>query len=666
MKIFYLFLFLILISPSVSYAQEYSRDFGVISKEEWDLKTYDKDPEAPAVILFDQGKSIFFDTDEGDYDIRFTRTKRIKILKEAGIDYAEIAIPYYQDGFGKTEEVVSIEAYTYSLEDGSLTRAKLDQNLVYKEKKNNNWYCQKFTLPDVKVGSIIEYKYVVETPFLFNLPGWVFQTSIPTIFSVYQVSMIPFYKYAFLAQGIKHFDYRLSEEDRSERTFGKIVQNYGQNIGSGVVFHDLVHTFAMKNVPAFNDESYITSVDDYIMKVDFQLSNIYYPTGGAKEIMTTWPGLCESLNKHENFGKYVKSCTRSAKKVLESEIDLNGMSQTEKSIAIIEFVRSHYSWNQINSKYASKNSKQLLTEKSGNNADINLFLLALLRTAGVDADPVIISTRNHGKIKVDYPFEYFFNYVVVLVKIDNKSYLTDGTNDLIAYNEIPPSCINEKGLLVDDEELAWISLVNHKNSIDSKNIRIKIDANHFVGEASVSINTSVFESFWYKNSFQNDTAKIREHLLKRGFSKVNMVSSFNFDRNRKPYVISFDSEFPVEQLGNKLVVSPFLNFPIRENKLKQKTRSYPVDFIYSKTEEYNSIIEIPSGYQINSLPGDYHFSDDLVDIEIKFKNGEELIGANASYTLKKSVYQPNEYTTLKHCLDTIVKKFNEQIVFEKI
>ena len=106
-------------------AQEYSKEFRVIGQDEINMSRYSNDSAAEAVILFDIGESKFIDTRDG-YDILFTRTKRIKVLSPYGIKYAEVSIPFYADGSGKTESVESIEAYSYSNDNGKLTKTVLD------------------------------------------------------------------------------------------------------------------------------------------------------------------------------------------------------------------------------------------------------------------------------------------------------------------------------------------------------------------------------------------------------------------------------------------------------------------------------------------------------------------------------------------------------------
>ncbi|AHM61939.1 hypothetical protein D770_18435 [Flammeovirgaceae bacterium 311] len=647
-------------------AQRLSKEFGVISKNEFDYKEYEQDPEAEAVVLFDIGNSVFFEANNG-YDIRFTRTKRVKVLKRAGANQAEVSIPFYVDGFGKSEKIVSIEAYSYNLEPAPLSKKAIDQSSVYEEKINDRWRVKKFVIPDVKEGTILEYKYVLETPFHFNLPDWEFQDKIPTLYSEYTAKLIPFYEYVYLAQGISKFDFQESKPGNETRTFGSVTKAYGQNMGSGFEFKDMVHTYVMKNVPAFRDESYITSPDDYLAKIDFQLAKFHSPRGGTTNIISTWPELSKELLKNESFGKYIRSAEKSARKLLETEVSLAQGSDLEKSKQIVEYVKSSFSWNGYYSKYASKSPKEFLTQKTGNAADINLFLNAMLKAAGINAHPVILSTRNHGKIKADYPFGHFFNYVIVLVEVGDQAYLTDGTEALVAFNRLPPRCINEKGLVVKEDEVPWVDLYSSIQSMDSKLISLSLDPENLTAKALVTVQSTEFEALGYRNLFKDDTTKIRKNLTENGFSHISKVKTFNFKKTSSPYIMAYEGKAALEVIDNKLIVSPFLSYPIQENTLTQKTRSYPVDFIYPKKEQFVSRIDIPAGYKLIGVPEEFVVDDELAEISLKYAITEDnIIEISANYHLKKGVYVAEEYSRIKQYIDMIVKKFNEQLVFEKI
>ena len=255
------------------------RRFMKMTPEEIQLETYKKDPEAGAVVLYDSGKSIFFDTPTG-YDIRFTRHKRIKILKKTGFEHGEISIPFYVDKNANKEKVVSIKATTLNYKNGSLiSTTELDPTTIYEEKINNRWKNKKFVFPNMQEGSILVFMYVLETPFHFNLPNWTFQNKIPTIYSSYEVNMIPFYEYEMLAQGISRFDHQSSIVSKVDRTWGSVIESRAGNVGGGIEFQDMIHTYVLKDLPAFKDESFISSMNDYVIKMDFQLAKVIRPRG---------------------------------------------------------------------------------------------------------------------------------------------------------------------------------------------------------------------------------------------------------------------------------------------------------------------------------------------------------------------------------------------------
>lgn len=307
---------------------------------ELEMKYYKKDKDADAVILFDKGNSEFVEEDRR-YVVHFKRIKRIKIFKESGLKYAEIEIPYYRDG-QQTELVKDIQAVTYNLENGKMVSSKLNPDHIYDEKVDKNWGVKKFAFPNVKEGSVIEYKYRLESPFIFNLADWYFQSDIPTMHSEYIVKMMAIYNYQYIAQGIRNFDVFDSYEEKGiGRRFG-IASKVSNN-----EYNDMVYKFILKDVPAFKDEVFITSVNDNIKKIDFQLSSYYsFTSGKYVDIMTTWEKLCSELITDGQFGKYIKQSEKLAKKELEQESIENISSKQEKLDAIIDFVKKNYKWNQ--------------------------------------------------------------------------------------------------------------------------------------------------------------------------------------------------------------------------------------------------------------------------------------------------------------------------------
>jgi hypothetical protein len=639
---------------SFSFSQEHSRQWGVLNNADQTLSSFKDDPEAEAVILYDIGETYFDDTYEG-FEVLFTRMKRIKILDDAGIDYSEISIPYYVDGNGKTELVKSIKAFTYNYDqNGILEKTELNSKDIFDEKATDKVFLKKFTFPNVKKGSIIEYQYVLRSPFLFNIPDWDFQNKIPTIYSEFIIYVVPFYEYSFITQGISKFDHQNKSQSSQKRAWRSITYN------------DVIYNFAMKDVPAFRNESYITSVNDYIMKIDFQLAKIHNSDGVEKTIITTWPEMIREFKNYDNFGRYIKSGGSISKSILKSEIIFNNVDSLEMAKDLIDYTKHSFNWNGRYSKYASQSPKQFYKTKSGNSADLNLFLVSLLKTAGIHAQPVLISTRGHGKIKADYPFSHFFNHVIVLVKIGSNYFLADGTAALTPYNMIPPNCLNEKGLIMEGKEAKWVILSNNKLSTNKVIININPDPQTLAAKVKVLNAFTEYEAFYYRDRLGENKKDIKDYFIDHGISKIDSTSSHYYKIKERPFTISADGSIEINQIADEIIIYPFLNFPVKENKLKEKTRNYPLDFIYPLEKSFHTFVTIPEGYRLSSYPESFSMDNGMAEIFIETVVMEESLEVLAKFTLKNAVYKPNDYSSIKAYFDMVIKKFNQAVVLEKI
>jgi hypothetical protein len=669
MKKLLLTLIILILFSAIMNSQVVSRDFGVVSMDEINMQRYDKDPSADAVVLFDLGDTRFIDARDYNYDVQFTRVKRIKIFKQAGVKYAEIEIPFYISEKGDAEVVNIIEAFSYNLENGQVNRSSVDPSTIYTEKINDRWSQKKFVIPNVKPGSVIEYRFVLQSPFHFNLPSWRFQDFIPTMYSRYIARIIPFYSYAFIMQGAKRFDSQSSVNDQEERVWGTLTKEHGNDVGEGVRFHDVVNTFVLKDVPAFKDEAYITSPDDYMIKIDFQESMFTTPQGTKTEIISTWPKLVKELLKNDNFGKYMKAADKPAKKIIETELDLNGKNDADICKTVINYVKTGFKWNEYNSLYTGS-LRDFLKQKNGNPAEINLFLTAMLRAAGINASPVIISTRKNGRVNTNYPFLHYFNYVVVLINLGNQQFFADGSDFFTDYNRIPSKCINDKGLLISvsedkPDEVSWVSLNQNYRSVDNKTVTMEIDPATLKISTRVALQAAENDAAWYKETFRNDTTRIKKHFTDQGLTAVNKVSTLNFERNDLPYTIAVEGEAEAEQLNNSLIISPYLSFYPKENKLKQPVRTFPIDFIYANTESYLCRIAIPQGYKVLTLPETFLNDNDIARIKVNYTVTDNLITVESEYSFKKAVNPATDFSNIKSYFDVIVKKFNEQIILVK-
>jgi hypothetical protein len=565
MKTFFIIPLILIIFLIPLKAQDNLRQFGKISQQEADMTACAEDPSAEAVVLFDLGTS-WFSRKENSFDLIFERTTRIKIFNDAGLKWAEIEIPLYQEG-GIYEKTFDIEACAYNYENGKLTKSVFNPKDYHDEKIDDKWIVRKFAIPGARAGSIIEYKYKISSQYLFNLRDWYFQWQIPVEYSEYVVKMIPFYEYTFLLQGANKFDSQESYEE------GGILRQFG-----AYKYHDMVHKYIMKKISAFRDEKFLSSYNDYVMKLDFQLAKVHGYYGGITDIITTWPKMIEDLLRDSDFGKYLKKSENSANEL----ISLSGLSKKEpidRFNAVLDYVKANFDWNGNYRKYASKSIKDFIKDKYGNSADINLFTIGLLNAAKIEAYPVLISTRGHGTIKVDYPFHHLFNYVIIAANIDGHFILSDATEVLCANNRIPPRCINDMGLLIKKDQVTWLGLQSMIPSVTRTGISIAInDSSSF---ADFLCKSREYDAWHNRKSQGEDKKKIADNLSEKGYNFNDAtIEVKNQQEIEKPYLLKYRVQDVTERINGKYYVTPFLNEIIHDNPLKQKVRLHPVDLTY--------------------------------------------------------------------------------------
>jgi len=629
-------------------------DFGKLSAYELEMQFYEKDKDAEAVVLYDLGEIEFQWNPQGGYDVVYERRTKIKIFTDAGLEWGKISIPLYRKG-NIYETLQEVQAVTYRIEGRIYEVIKLDPKSQYTEKVNNYYDLVKFAIPGVKAGCIIEYKYKTRSQYKFQLNDWEFQWRIPVKYSELKAKMIPFYSYVFLLQGTNKFDVRESYEERS------IDQHYG-----AVTFHDVVHVFALNEIPAFHDEGFISSYDDYVIKMGFQLQKITGPTGVETEYLTSWGGLKNELLKMPEFGKYIKASIKKGSKIVEG-MDWKGKTQEEKIKEIIDYVKVSYKWNGKRRYVSQQKLKDFLNSKTGNTAEINLYLTGLLVAAGFDATPVIISTRDHGRIHYDYPFVNFFNNVIVKVDYKDKAMLVDGTSRLYAYNDIPLYCINEKGLIINDGPVQWIDLSIPRNkSVLGKYFTINFDNELQKMDCHFKLHATGYKAVRQKSNYLNGESVFKEDMEEKKYQNIDSIKFNNEDNPDLPYIITCNLEYSTEYIDGKWYISPFLNEPPTENMFKQSVRQNPIDIVYAFSQEYHSEIIIPNGYKISYRPKDNEIDNSLVNMIYSIKQEDNRLMIDAGYTFKGVVYKKEAYGFLKYFYGEVIKQFNDKIVLEEV
>lgn len=638
-------LILLIIFPFSLFAQKPPIKFGNISQEEIDLKLYEKDSSAVAVVLADYGHA-YINISIGK--LIFEKHTRIKILKKEGLDYANASIPLYHQNSAE-ETVSNLKGVTYNLVNGKLEETKISKSSIFTEKYNKNINLQKFAFEDVKEGSIIEYTYKIYSEFFFNYPSWEFQSTIPTIWSEYRADIPDFFFYEKYMQGYTPIS--INEVNQ---------KNQGTDVYTA-------HRWVAKDVPAFKEEPYMTCKDDYLSKINFALSH-YKLNGIVYEIMGSWSKLRENLLKSEYFGQVVDQSAFLNKTV--KELTANVSDPKEKVKIIYNYVKDNVEWNGI-SEYNTNTVKDAFKEGQGTSADINLGLASMLREADIEVDLVLLSTRDHGFIRQQYSMASQFNYVICKVNIEGETFLLDATDRNLPQDIIPERCLNGQGLLISKNRgVEWIPL----NFFDKSKLVISSDFTmDNSGELKGKFDLS--RSRYFARSMREKyNSKGKEEYLKDFVSgKPWTVLASDFEALTEidqPVKAKMDVQISdhVMLAGDMAYVNPFLLTKIEENPFKRLEREFPVDFGSPFENLYVSKLTIPENFVVEELPKSKIIAlpDNAGKYIFNIVNNGKTVFITSNLSINKSLFVQTEYPMLREFYSQVVAMQSEQIVLKKV
>ena len=636
------------------HAYDFKMKFGKINVKNLKMSVYPLDSGAEAVILGDVGITKFvYQQNEGGFDWIFERHVRIKIINKNGYGWANFEIPLYHstNSAGK-ETVSSIKGYTFNIINGKTEREKLSKKNIFEEEKSENWDVVKFSMPNVKEGSIIDVTYEVTSDYLLNLQPWEFQKAIPVVWSEYQVEIPEYFNYLQFTQG-----HAPLYKNETTNKWGSInfVSKYRTsdryttrtNYSTGNVDYQIsIYRFVGKDMPALKYEKFITRPDDFFTKIEFQLATVQWPREPVEKILEVTKTLLES----DDFGRQINRSNFFRNEL--TAIQEKSENKEQEIAAIFDFVRNNIKWNGKSSCYTSQNIKKVLSEGTGNSAEINLLLIAMLREAGFAANPVILSTRDHGRIHPVYPILSKYNYVIAHLVIDDKAFLIDATDPFIPFGHLPARCVNLKGRLITNEGSTWIDLQKTcENQMQFIKAEFDMDQNQLTGSINRSC-TGYLAADERKKIIQNGEEAFIEDIKKE--HKDWEISNCNIKKVKdlnEPLTNELDVKISgnLESAGNIIFIDPFI-------------------FVAPFSDLYQVTINIPEEYEIDELPEKivYALPDNDGIYSYNILQTKNKISITSNLSIKKAFFNAKEYQALRQFFDLIVAKQAEKIVLKKI
>lgn len=640
-----------------SYSQEHGFPFGKITYAELDMAIYPADSNAAAVVLNEFGDA-YFDLDNLNRIYLVYHTK-IKILKEDGKQYGDFEIPLYRRD-AREMRIFNIKASTFNRDGNNWKEVPLDLKKMFYEKVDKETTVAKFALPEVRVGSVLEVMYTLETPFTFNFIPWRFQSEIPKLKSEFWAQYPAYYTYNITLKGFLPLTLNKGE---------LINSCVGSNVPGASGADCSLMKFGMENIPAFQEEEFMTAKRNFLAGLHFELEQVTQTDGSVNKLTKEWRDVEVELKEHESFGMQLKRARN-----IFAERSMALKAETSNAMELVtkihDYCKTTFTWNGENDNFTEVGVKKLTETYRGNSADLNLSMLGMLLEAGIPAEPILLSTRARGLPIMLHPVISDFNYVLIRVQVDGKYYFLDATSPLNTVGYIPERCLNGKGRAL-GETSAWIDLKpNDKRRVVS-DFKIKVDASgSLAGTAMIThygYAANTIRTRYFKEQSTDEYVKARAaewQALETANFKLEQVDDIT-----KPFIEKFEWKLEAENSSTDIMYLPlFLMDRAVKNPFKSKKRFYPVDFGAPEERIYLITLEYPQSLVAEEIPQNIALAMPNAGGRFLF-NVQQFPGkitVSCNLSLNKPVYTSEEYQALREIYTRYIALLQSMIVLKKV
>lgn len=655
-----------------AFAQDYK--FGKISKEELEEKFNPLDSSASATYLYKYRKTFFEYQQQEGFQLITEIHERIKIYNQEGFSYATNQVSLYKNRSDE-EEVNGIKAYTYNLSEGKIEETKLTKEGIFKTEKSKYFNETKFTMPNIKEGSVVEFKYRISSPFYSNVDDFDFQYGIPVKKLEAKFEAPEYFNFKVNMKGFLSIIPK-TETKRDKITFRSKTRTEGNSRSvtrttfnsSDIEFTKNISSYNLTNIPALKEEPYVNSINNYRSSVKYELSYTKFPQSTIEYYSTTWEDVVKTIHESSHFGNELNKTG-----YYEEDIDaiIESISDPMKRIALIfDFVKSRVKWNGYYGKYTSDGVKKAFKNQVGNSAEINLMLTSMLKYAGLKAYPVLVSTRKNGVPL--FPTREGYNYVISYVKLSDGYILLDATNKYSVPNVLPYRTLNWQGRVIAEKGGSkLVDLYPKEKSKNTITVMLNLKEDGSIDGACRSIKTKHSALSYrerYNDADEDDfIEKLENKYNGLEISEFKVTNGLNLS---KPVIESykFVKESQADIIGDKIYFSPMGFLRTAENPFKLEKREFPIDFGYPSSSKYRIIIKLPEGYKIESVPDQVALAlpDNLGVFKYIISENGNSIQLVIETEINESIISPLYYDTIKEYFRQLIEKEAEQVVLTKV
>ena len=314
--------------------------------------------------------------------------------------------------------------------------------------------------------------------------------------------------------------------------------------------------------------------------------------------------------------------------------------------------------------------KKIYSDARGNAADINLMLVSMLRIAGIQADPLILSTRDHGLLNTYFALIQRFNYVAACVTADGERYIVDATDPLRPFNMLPFRCLNGQGWIVNSNGGSWVDL--RSNEQNSETMRFAFDLSEdgaLNGNASNSYES--YDAWTIRKICKLEGEEAYTDMMRsvNNSWRINALELENLGELEKPVLENISLTVPdAAETGEGIMyLNPVIYNRNGSNEFYADERLSPVDIGCPSFRKYSCEITIPEGWSVAELPQSVNLNMAGGGGQFRYTIRTEgrKIFLDTETNLTAVTFPPERYSDLRNFRSNIIRKQAEVIVLKK-
>lgn len=630
--------------------------WGKPTDQELQMTEYAADKDADAVVLYHK-TDVSYQFIGDDFKVYYRVNTRLKVLKPEGKRVADGQIVYMESVTNRSrhELVAGLKATAYNLENGKTVKTKMERSMTSEERLDKNQMVLKFSVPQVKVGTVIEYEYRIESDYYGNIRDWYAQHDIPVLYTCYELSIPEWFSFNIEETGMNHLEKKAYSEPMT-LLFSGGTENILTNI----------KTFVGRNLPALKDDDFVWHAADYGDKVTAELANIFVPGAVYQSYTSTWNDVDGQLMNDEDFGGRLKRSSP-----LKAEITAAGIpgisDKKERIAAVWQLLKSKVRWN---GKYAfwGESASKILKEGSGTNADINFLLINMLKDAGIGATPVIMRTRDSGILPLSHSsLKYLNTFVVGIPMTDSGMVYLDGSAEDGYLNVLPAKLLVTRARVLQKTGAdLWVNLQDNARSRETTSIQAQLGTDGLLKgqKSSMLLEEAAAAKRLAWRQAKDSTELIQKMQERDGIE----IQSYRLEgRHDFSPMVKEEMTFTkqCDAAGDMIYLNPLIFIPQRESPFTATERILPIEFPYKQSEMQNVMITLPEGYVVEEVPKPIVIKLDGATASIACKVLGNMVNMQYKVSIDKTLFASTEYQNLKGFFDKLVESNKLIITLKK-